>query len=254
MVLHHVAHRAIFVVIGPAVFHADGFGDGDLHMLDAGLVPQRLEQRVGEAQRDQVLHRLLAEIMVDAEDAVFAERLRQRVVDRAAAREIAPDRLLDDDAAVACASPTLFQIAADRAVMAGRGRQIKDAAPDASPTRFAQIGECFRCGRVDGDMAEAAPKAPPGFVGNRRRAGPHRFLDLLCEFLVAQFSPGAADDFEIGVGQQAVFVEKIKRRKQHALGEVACGPENQDSLCGHVAGLRFRVRQFERAICAEVGA
>ena len=50
-------------------------------------VPQRLEQRVGEAQRQQVLDRLLAEIMVDAEDLLLGEDGGDRVVDaRAEAR------------------------------------------------------------------------------------------------------------------------------------------------------------------------
>ena len=45
-----------------------GLGHGDLHVVDRQVVPERLEQGVGEAQRDQVLHRLLAEVVVDAED------------------------------------------------------------------------------------------------------------------------------------------------------------------------------------------
>ena len=50
MVLHHVAQGARGLVIGAAAFDADGFGDGDLDMVDMGGVPQGLEQRIGEAQ------------------------------------------------------------------------------------------------------------------------------------------------------------------------------------------------------------
>ena len=77
VVLHHVAQRAGLVVIGHAVFEADGLRDGDLHVVDMGGVPQRLVERVGKAQRHQVLHRLLAEIVVDAEDLVLAEVFRR---------------------------------------------------------------------------------------------------------------------------------------------------------------------------------
>ncbi len=73
MVLQHVAHRAGIVVVIAAAFDADGFGDGDLHLLDVARVPQRLEQRIAEAQRQQVLHAFLAEVVVDAKDAVFVE-------------------------------------------------------------------------------------------------------------------------------------------------------------------------------------
>jgi hypothetical protein len=61
-------------------------------------VPQRLVERVGEAQRHQVLHRLLAEIVVDAEDLLFAEYPADRVIELQCRREVAADRLLHDDA------------------------------------------------------------------------------------------------------------------------------------------------------------
>jgi hypothetical protein len=80
MVLHHVAQRAGRVVVAGAALHAERLGHGDLHVVDMRGVPQRLEQGVGEAQRHQVLHRLLAEIMVDAVDAVFREHRADRVV------------------------------------------------------------------------------------------------------------------------------------------------------------------------------
>ena len=67
VVLDHVAQRAGTVVVAAAVLDAEGLGHGDLHVVDVLRVPQRLEQRVGEAQRQQVLHRLLAEVVVDAE-------------------------------------------------------------------------------------------------------------------------------------------------------------------------------------------
>jgi hypothetical protein len=42
-------------------------------MLDMGGVPQRLEHDVGKAQRQQVLDGFLAQIVVDAEDAILGE-------------------------------------------------------------------------------------------------------------------------------------------------------------------------------------
>ncbi len=100
VVLHHVAQRARLVVIARAAFQADGFCDGDLHMVDMGGVPQRLIERIGKAQRHQVLHGFLAEIMVDAEDLVFAENAAQRIVERHGGFQIAADRLFHDDARI----------------------------------------------------------------------------------------------------------------------------------------------------------
>ena len=67
MVLDHVAQGACgFVEVGAAL-DPDRLGDGDLDMVDMGRVPQRLEQGIGVAQRQQVLDRFLAEIMDDSE-------------------------------------------------------------------------------------------------------------------------------------------------------------------------------------------
>ena len=46
-------------------------------MVDEIAVPDRLEQAVGEAEREDVLRRLLAEEMVDAENLVLGEHLMQ---------------------------------------------------------------------------------------------------------------------------------------------------------------------------------
>ena len=67
MVLHHVAQRAGAVVEVAARADAERLGQRDLDVGDALAPPQRLEQRVAEAQRHQVLHRRLAEVVVDAQ-------------------------------------------------------------------------------------------------------------------------------------------------------------------------------------------
>ena len=78
MVLHHVADRARFFIVAAAPFDAERFGDGDLHVIDVRVIPKRLEQDVGEAQRHQVLHRFLAEIVVDAENIALEEHRADR--------------------------------------------------------------------------------------------------------------------------------------------------------------------------------
>ena len=54
-----------------AAFHADRFGHGDLHMVDAVAVPDRLEHAIGKAQRHDVLDRFFAEEVVDPENLVL---------------------------------------------------------------------------------------------------------------------------------------------------------------------------------------
>src|SRR5690606_30875229 len=81
MVLHHVTKRTRFVVKIPAPFHTHGFSDGDLHVINVVAVPQGLEQRVGEANGEQVLHGLFAEVMVNAINLILAQDGGEIVVD-----------------------------------------------------------------------------------------------------------------------------------------------------------------------------
>ena len=78
MILHHVAHGAGLVVELAAPFDAELLADRDLHVTDAAAAPQRFEQGVAEAQRQQVLHRLLAQVMIDAVDLHSRRRSRRR--------------------------------------------------------------------------------------------------------------------------------------------------------------------------------
>ena len=123
MVLDDVARDARLLVELAAPLDADVLGDGDLHVVDVLAAPERLEERVGEAEDEQVLHRLLAEVVVDAEDLRLVEGRGDRVVERARAREVVPERLLEDDAR-------------PRAARVARGRGRRDEpAPRAGPRR-----------------------------------------------------------------------------------------------------------------------
>ena len=91
VVLDHVAGRAHAVVIpGPAA-GADVLGHGDLDMVHIVGVPQRLEQLVGEAQRQDVLHRLLAQVMIDPEHRVRREHRLHDVVELPGRFQVMPN-------------------------------------------------------------------------------------------------------------------------------------------------------------------
>src|SRR3546814_9466770 len=68
VVLDHVAQRAVVGVIAFAAVDAGGFGDQDVDRLDPAVLPHRFHQRVAEAQREQVLYRCLAQVMVRSEE------------------------------------------------------------------------------------------------------------------------------------------------------------------------------------------
>jgi hypothetical protein len=95
MVLHHVAQRAGLVVEVAPRAHADGLGQGDLDVGDALAPPQRLEQGVGKAQGHQVLHRGLAQVVVDAEGLALAEDRAHHAVDLPGAGQVVAQGLFE---------------------------------------------------------------------------------------------------------------------------------------------------------------
>jgi len=55
------------------VLHPDRLGRGDGDKVHVFFVPERLENRIGEPEREDVLNGFLAQIMVDTEDLVLFE-------------------------------------------------------------------------------------------------------------------------------------------------------------------------------------
>ena len=96
MVLHHVANGADLFVELTATLHAKVLGHRDLHARDMVPIPDRFEKGVGKPEIEQVLDRLLAQVMIDAEDGRFGEALVQRTVERLRGREVAAKGLFDD--------------------------------------------------------------------------------------------------------------------------------------------------------------
>ena len=75
MVLDHVLERPCPVVVRSSPFQGEALVPHDLHLLDVIAVPQLLEDAVGEAQPQDVLHRLQMQKVVDAKDGFLGEGL-----------------------------------------------------------------------------------------------------------------------------------------------------------------------------------
>ena len=60
--------------------HTEALGHGALHALDVMLFQPDNDERFGEAEVDEVLDRLLAELVVDAEDILLGEEPMKRAV------------------------------------------------------------------------------------------------------------------------------------------------------------------------------
>ena len=233
MVLDHVAERAGLVVIIAAALEPDRLRDGDLDVVDVGAVPQRLEQRIGEAQREQVLDRFLAEIMVDPEGAVLGERRRHRIIDFAARFEVAAERLLERHAHGRAGQARPRQPVDRRLEQRWRGRQEDGDAVARIADRPGQPLEAAGIVDVERNIMEPAeePLRNPRLIETRRQMFLQRRVGAVAERILVEIGPRRSDDPQV-VRQKPIRVQPVERWKEHAPGEVAGRAEHQES--GHL--------------------
>src|SRR6185312_17320586 len=127
MVLHDVAQRPNRVIETTPGPYAEVLGHGDLHALDVVAVPQRLEDGVGEPEKQDAQGRFLAEEMVNAQDLPLVEEIAQFGVQGPGRRQVVAERLFHHHPAPldqAGAGQALNHAAEQRR----RALQIKDGA------------------------------------------------------------------------------------------------------------------------------
>src|SRR5499427_10138376 len=98
MILHDVADRTRLIIKRAPPLDPEVFGHGDLHTLDMVAIPERFQECIGEAEEEHIVHRPLAQVMVDAEDRLLVEGAEQRVVERLRREEIVTEWFFNDDA------------------------------------------------------------------------------------------------------------------------------------------------------------
>src|SRR5947209_5973739 len=99
VIRHHVAQRAGHVKVSAAFFHAYSFGHGDLDVVNKPVVPYRLKNTVAEAEDQDVLDGLFAEVMINAENLVLIEGLFDLLIEMTGGFQIIAKGFLKDDAA-----------------------------------------------------------------------------------------------------------------------------------------------------------
>src|SRR5262245_31205983 len=104
MILHDVADRTRLIIKSAPPLDAEVFGHGDLHTRDMVAIPERFQARIGEAEEEHVVHRPLAQVMVDAKDRLLVEGTEQGTVERLRREEIVTERFFNNDARAVRAS------------------------------------------------------------------------------------------------------------------------------------------------------
>jgi len=98
MVLHHIPDRSHIVVKASSILHAELLRHRDLNAFHVEVVPDRLEEGVGEAKVNHILDGILAQIMIDAEDIFFRKDFVNYFVKSLRRGQVSAERLLHDDA------------------------------------------------------------------------------------------------------------------------------------------------------------
>ena len=144
VVLHHVTQRAGGVIESAAFFDADFLGNRDLDIGNRFPAPQRLKQRVAKAQGKQVLHRWLAQIMIDSENLVFGQHARHRLVDGTVRRQVVPQWFFQHDTGVGGVEPRQGDVFAHGGEQGGGCGKVHDHHIGAA---FVQAGGQLLVGR-----------------------------------------------------------------------------------------------------------
>ena len=232
MVLDDVAGRAHAVVVACPAAGADVLGHGDLDVVHVVGVPQRLEELVREAQRQDVLHRLLAQVVVDPEDRVRREHRLHDVVELPGRLEVVAERLLDDHAAPLVAlglgQAVLGELPADLLEGLRRDGEVERVVAARSAVLvefidgFAEPLEGVVVVELALHEADALGELlPDRLIERGAGVGLDGLLHLRGEVLVVPLPPGEAHQGEA-------------RRQQPAVGEVVHG--RHELLAGEVAG------------------
>jgi hypothetical protein len=100
VILHDVTDRPRLIVEPAAALDAEALRHGDLDALDVVPVPNRLQEGIGKAKEEEILHRLLAEVMVDAKDRCLGEDRMQSVIQALCRGQVVPEGLFDHEAGV----------------------------------------------------------------------------------------------------------------------------------------------------------
>src|SRR5271165_4397340 len=107
MVFNDIADRSSFVVESTAALDTKIFRHRDLHTLHIMAVPERLHERVAEAEYDHILYRSFAQVMVDPENRRLIELAENNFIQMSCGLQVMAEGLLDDDPGIRCAAAIL---------------------------------------------------------------------------------------------------------------------------------------------------
>ena len=234
MVLHHVPHRADFVI--ESAPRSDPFllGHGDLHVVDQVAVPDGFPDGVGEAEIEKILDGFFAEVVIDAEEVGLVQAGLQIANKFLGGSEVVPERFFDDDAGGEAGTNEagLGELLDDGGKVVGSGRQIKDVLGEATVfgqfiQGFFQFEVGFGVVEIPSMVGEFGGEVFPLLGRNGAKAGKfvEAFFHFLAELFVGFGATSEADDGVVG-RESSLVLQAKKGRDEFAGGEVSAGPKD----------------------------
>src|SRR4029450_14087638 len=98
MILNHVADCAGLIAERSWPLDSKILCHRDLHAFDLSALPERLQKRVLEAEEHHIMHRPLAEVMVDAKDRRLVEGTEAHPVEFLCGGAVVTEGFFNDDA------------------------------------------------------------------------------------------------------------------------------------------------------------
>ena len=209
-------------------------------MVHRLAVPELLENGIGEAEHQNILNRLLAQVMIDAEDLFLVRIPRQFGVQLSRRQEVVAERFLHDDALLGIArfafvqQTGVVQLLHDLAELARRCGEIKQkVAAQFLVREGGQLVREFLVGSRLGDVPLAIGNIGGELCPDRvlDRLGPGELLKRGAQFLspgVVSFFPAGKTDDAKRRGQLFLAVEMVEGRNQLARGQIPAGAKNDD--------------------------
>ncbi len=224
MILDHVAHRADLFVESAAALDTEALRHGDLHVRDVLAVPDGLEKAIREAEVEKILHRLLAEVMIDAKNGLLGEHAQERRVQRLRGRQVAAEGFLDDDARILGAA-RVGEPLDHTAEHARRNGEVVDGALG-EPKLLAQLAISFRVGVIAIDEAQLRLELRERF-GVELAGVLEARLGARLELLEREPRTAHADDGNI---EPIAIHQGVERGKDLLEGEIARRTEEHEGV------------------------
>ena len=204
-------------------------------MVDVLARPERLEDAVREAERQHVLHGLLAEVVVDPEDLVLAEVAEELLVQPPRRGEVEPERLLDDHARPALGPAALADLPHERRDRVRRHGEVVEAVAIGAvlAVDLRELLGGMLLGALVGELHRDVVRRPRKLVPDLRleldaRVLAHRRLHRLLETLRTTSRLRAVPTTAKRSGSIFRERERIERREELALREVARRAEDHE--------------------------